>query len=78
MFCNDETKSFLLDFGSVFEYIWIHAAQNKNCPENLMFYRQDNTVFINIVTHEGECYLYNSSEDELGDILEKTNWKKIN
>ena len=75
--CNEKTKNFLLDWGSMFEYMWEYAEKNQNCPENLMFYREDNTVLILSVTHEGMCYLYKHSEDNLGDILKNPQWKKL-
>lgn len=74
--CNEETKKFLLDFGSVFEYIWEYADKNQNCPENLMFYREDDKVLILIVTHEGVCYLYKHSDDNLDDIIKNPQWRK--
>lgn len=58
---------------SIFE--WKDGWDYEN-PENPTFYRDDGSVFLFSVIHEGEVYLFPNEDEDVDDIISK-GWIKI-
>ena len=73
--CNQSTKTYLMSLGCVFEYLWQSMRNREDCPENLVFYRSDDTVLLSVITHEGMCSLYLRQYENFEDVLKNPQWK---
>jgi len=62
------------NYSSIFSLIF---HEEKHNPENLIFYRPDYSIFFLSTTHEGECFLFPSPNENVKDLLCNSNWKKI-
>ena len=75
--CN-ETKEFLYGFNSIFSYLWEDAekdtSSNMRKFENLIFYRDDLSVFFKAETHEGYCFMYPEENEDVKEIVGKNGW----
>ncbi|MBP5208801.1 MAG: hypothetical protein J6330_10145 [Clostridia bacterium] len=75
---NEDTKNFVLSYGSLFAY-WENdhgGGYNFEPAQNLAFYRDDQTVFFDSVTHEAECRIYPNENEDVSDIIGRRGWKK--
>ena len=69
--CSEEAYLILTqDFGNIFGYLW----ENHGGPENLTFYRNDNSVILEVNTHEAYCELYCLPNDDVAKILQNDGW----
>ena len=59
---------------SIFSWLW--KENNPFHFENLTFYRNDETVFFESITHEGECYLYAKETEDISQIVSNKLWEK--
>ena len=59
---------------SIFSWFW--EENNPFHFENLTFYRHDETVFFDSITHEGECYLYVKETEDVSRIVSNEHWEK--
>ena len=59
---------------SIFSWLW--KENNPFHFENLTFYRNDETVFFESITHEGECYLYAKETEDISQIVSNELWEK--
>ena len=73
--CDELTKSYLINFGSLFEYLWQSWDNNEDCAENLTFYRPDDSVLFVSITHEGMCSLYLHQDENFEDVLKNPQWR---
>jgi len=69
--CTEEAYLILIqDFGNIFEYMWEKAGS----PENLTFYRNDDSVILAVNTHEGYCDFYPLPHENPSEILKFGHW----
>lgn len=61
----------LLHADSLFKWIcgWGH-----NNPDDIAFFRADGSVFFSSIIHEGECTIYPTMEEDVGEIVAHANW----
>lgn len=57
-------------------FSWFWEENNPFHFENLTFYRADETVFFESVTHEGECYLYVRETEDVSQVVANELWEK--
>ena len=57
-------------------FSWYWEQETPFHFENLTFYRDDETVFFESITHEGECYLYAKDTEDVSRIVSNEHWKK--
>ena len=73
---NEDTKNFVLSYGSLFSYwedaVWLNY--NYEPAQNLIFYRDDQTAFFRSVTHERYCSLYPNDDEDVSIIINKPGW----
>lgn len=51
--------------------------RNNKYPDDIIFYRKDGTVFLDVIAHEGECNLYPLPGEEVDDVLAFGHWIKM-
>ena len=74
--CTDKAKQFLLTTATdLFE--WIEFDDHNN-PEDLVFYRDDDSVFFWSETHEGICALCNHAGEDVSVVTSKAGWRQYN
>ena len=57
-------------------FSWFGEEKNPFHFENLTFYRNDETVFFESITHEGECYLLVREAEDVSQIVSNPLWEK--
>lgn len=45
---------------------------------DLTFYREDGSIFMETISHEGECSIFSGDEEDISDILAYDHWLPIN
>lgn len=69
--CED-TKEILQSYArSVFEF---SRYSDQGGPEDLTFYREDDSVFMESVGHEGECSIYPQENEDVSSLLRFGRW----
>lgn len=70
--CTDHTKEILINYvNSLFE--WTINPFRYN-PEDLIFYRNDGSVFFWSMTHEGICAIYNRPYEDVSKLVLDEGW----
>ena len=57
-------------------FSWLCDSDFQN-PEDLMFFRDDGTVFFDSVMHEGYATVYVKDNEDISDLLLNPYWKEI-
>lgn len=73
-YCNDETRRLLLTktdhlFG------WNFHNSPAPLPEDLTFFREDGSIFFELVSHDMDMVAFPETGEGLDDILSKDNWR---
>jgi len=69
--CSEEAYSILIeDFGNIFGYLW----ENHGGPENLTFYRNNDSIILKVITHEGYCNFFPLPHENSVEILNFGHW----
>lgn len=55
---------------------WISDRVFNN-PEDLTFYREDSSIFLKTVIHDGECALNVYDNENVSEIIVHENWTKV-
>ena len=71
--CCPETKAILQDDRYSLFY-WNGSGKGGVTPEDLAFYREDATVFLETVAHDMNCYAY-LQESEIKDFIGLAEWE---
>ena len=72
--CPEVMETLLHISDSVFK--WINAWGYQN-PEDLVFYREDGTIFFDSIVHEGVCRLYPRDDEDVQHIVQTQGWNKV-
>ena len=70
--CNDKNKEALLTICKDF-FDWV-SHRGRYLPEDLMFYRNDSSIFLWSETHEGVCAILNRENENISKIIENKGW----
>ncbi len=57
----DDSISIVMQLNSVFSYFWDGKCA---CAQDLTFYRSDGSILFSSITHEGNCTLYLTKQEE--------------
>lgn len=70
-----ETHGLILGMNdSIFS--WINGWGHKK-PEDIAFFREDGSIFMHCVNHDGECSLYPRSGEDIRSVLLKGRWYQL-
>lgn len=73
--CNEDSKKELLSISdSIFSW---NSCFGNQLPEDMAFYRKDGTVFFESIVHEGECLIFNNSNEAVR-VINKEYWRYSN
>ena len=68
--CSEKTKEYLLHtVGDIYEWI-----DRNGHPEDLIFYRQDGSIFFWSMIHEGVCCLTERPDENISGIVQNPDW----
>ena len=48
----------------------------NDVPEDITFYRKDKSIFMETISHEGECFLFPKPGEDISDVISKNGWIK--
>lgn len=73
--CCEESKQAILSISrNMWSFICAWGYEN---PENLEFYRADESCFFSAIVHEGEATLYPRENEDVSEILEELDWMEV-
>lgn len=70
--CSEQAKRFLLTFSDDL-FLWVDY-EKPHRPEDLVFYREDGSVFFWSETHEGVCALINRENEDVSTVVSQPGW----
>lgn len=70
--CKDTQKALLTYHKTLFS--WDAFGCDSKSPEDLTFFRKDGTVFMQQLSHEGECMLYPRAGENVDKIVQTGSW----
>lgn len=72
--CNDTSRNYMHDItDDLFALVNINELKNK--PEDLIFYREDGSVFFWSMLHEGLCIISCRENEDVKDVVSRRGWK---
>ena len=78
--CTPETKKILKSFVDSL-FCWVNFPYNPDPryhnPEDLTFYRGDQSIFMCSTTHESECVIMNREGEDVSHIVTQPLWKML-
>ena len=72
--CSEQAKTFLLSFTDDL-FSWVDY-EKPHRPEDLVFYREDGSVFFWSETHEGVCALINRENEDVSAVVSQPGWER--
>ena len=69
--CSIESQNFLLTKANLFD--WLDTTTIRS-PEDLIFYREDGSVFFWSETHEGICALFERNQEDVAMLVSQRGW----
>ena len=55
---------------------WTYSWGNQN-PDDLCFFRKDNSILFSSTIHDGECRLYPKKGEDFSLVISSNNWRQI-